>query len=465
MPLEARWRDLALLFFTRSEVTSPLLRRFTPAKICLPMRKKQQARGRILSGIIQRCFNLRAAQRTPVSVLRPDVLSAIESVITEVEKRVKSLMKPIEGERFRRAGFVDGSYALEERRGAYLLALSAASLLVDGDRLEGVLRGSSKPLAALLIPKSYGESRASLLMSTLELLSALDLARRGVEAVFLDGSYVSGMLVPFGYVRDVYESFVAATGLDLESIDSYGEEAAGAVMEVAGGEPLASMSKLLDRLAACAGKLYGELGSRSPDQRSKKEALDFAVVYAESTAYLAALNLLLEECSSSGVAPFWVAKDAESRYIVEREGVVGWLNDLTLLDYAWRDGEAVYAVLEGSKFGRPKPCAAWPRLLHEVFGRWSAYGVAYFKLKRVGAAAQMTYPAFVRQESVERALATLLALSDGKGYPRPLSYAHHIAVLNPEFAKIVADELYKREANQLVRSVLAPSGRALAGLR
>jgi len=400
-----------------------------------------------------------------VSALRPDVLSTIESVIREVEERVKSLMKPIEGERFRRAGFVDGSYALEERRGAYLLALSAASLLVDGDRLEGVLRGSSKPLVTLLIPKSYGESRAGLLMSTLELLSALDLARKGVEAVFLDGSYVSEMLVPFGYVRDVYESFAAVASFDLEQLDSYGEEAAKAVGKVAAGDPFASMSELLDRLAACASELYGELGSRSPDVRSRKEALDFAVVYAETTAYLAALNLLLEECSSSGVALFWVAKDAESRYIVEREGVAGWLNDLTLLDYAWRDGEAVYAVLEGSRFGRPKPCAARPRLLHEVFGKWGAYGVAYFKLRRVGAVAQMTYPAFVERESVERALATLLALSDGKGYPRPLSYVHHIAVLNPEFARIVADELYKREANQLVRSALAPSGRALAGLR
>ncbi len=400
-----------------------------------------------------------------MSALRPDVLSAVESVIREVEERVRSLMKPIGGERFGRAGFVDGSYALDERRGAYLLALSAASLLVDGDRLEGVLRGSSKPLVTLLIPKSYGESRAGLLMSTLELLSALDLARRGVEAVFLDGSYASEMLVPFGYVRDVYESFTSIASFDTGSLDGYGEEAAEAVEEVAGGDPLASMSALLDRIAACASGLYRELGSRSPDLRSRKEALDFAVVYAEATAYLAALNLLLEECSRSGVALFWVAKDAESRYIVEREGVAGWLNDLALLDYAWRDGEAVYAVLEGSKFGRPKPCAVWPRLLAEVFGRWSAYGVAYFKLSRLGAVAQMTYPAFVGLESVERALATLLSLSDRRGYPRPLSYAHHIAVLNPEFAKLVADELYKREGSQLVRSVLAPSGRALAGLR
>lgn len=400
-----------------------------------------------------------------VPTLRSEVLNAVESVIREVEERVKSLMKPIDGERFGKTGFVDGSFVLDERRGAYLLAVSAASLVVAGERMEGVLKGSSRPLLTLLIPKSYGESRASLLMSTLELLSALDLARREVEAVFLDGSFVSEMLVPFGYVRDVYENFASVASVELESLDSYGEEAAGFVEEVAGGDPLVSMPALLDRLAACASRLYRELGSRSPDLRSRKEALDFAVVYAETTAYLAALKIFLEECQRSGIAPFWVAKDAESRYIVEREGVAGWLNDLALLDYAWRDGEAVYAVLEGSKFGKPKPCAVWPRLLAEVFGRWGAYGVAYFKLSRLGVVSQMTYPAFVERESVERALATLLALSDRRGYPRPLSYVHHIAVLNPEFARVVADELYKREERQLVRSVLAPSGRASAGLR
>jgi hypothetical protein len=400
-----------------------------------------------------------------VPTLRSEVLNAVESVIREAEERVKSLMKPIDGERFGRSGFIDGSFVLDERRGAYLLAVSAASLVVDGERMEGVLKGSSRPFVTLLIPKSYGESRASLLMSTLELLSALDLARRGVEAVFLDGSFVSEMLVPFGYVRDVYESFVAVANVELESLDGYGEEAVGIVEEVAGGDPLVSMPALLDKLAACASGLYRELGSRSPDLKSRKEALDFAVVYAETTAYLAAFKLFLDESSRSGITPFWVAKDAESRYIVEREGVAGWLNDLTLLDYAWRDGEAVYAVLEGSKFGRPKPCAVWPHLLAEIFSRWGAYGVAYFKLSRLGAVAQMTYPAFVGRESVERALVTLLALSDRRGYPRPLSYVHHIAVLNPEFARVVADELYKREVRQLVRSVLAPSGRASAGLR
>lgn len=72
------------------------------------------------------------------------VLGAIESLIKEAEKRVANLAEPISGKRFERVGFVDGSYTLDERRGAYLLALSVASLIVDGEKIEGVLKGSRK---------------------------------------------------------------------------------------------------------------------------------------------------------------------------------------------------------------------------------------------------------------------------------------------------------------------------------
>lgn len=398
------------------------------------------------------------------------VLGVVESLVKRAEESVKSLMKPIGGERLRRSGFVDGSFAMDERRGAYLLLLSAASLLVDGDRIEGVVRGSERPLVTLLIPKSHGEARASLLMSTLELLSALDLARRGAEAVFLDGSYLSELLVPIGHAKDVYEDFEGAGGYHdwRRLLDRYGERVARAVEGVAGGDPLRSMSALLEEIATCAGEMHEEMVSQEPDLLGRREAVDFAVVYAETTAYLSALKLLLEECSRAGVAPLWVAKDAEGRYIVKREGVAGWLNDLALLDYAWREGEAVYTVLESDELRvrRPeRPCAAWGRLLDEIYSKWAAYGVAYFKLSKLGAVAQMTYPSFVETGTVERALATLLALADRRGYPRPLGYAHHIAVLNPEFARLVADELYRREGDHVVRSVLAPSGRAAAGLR
>ncbi|MEM0376250.1 MAG: DNA double-strand break repair nuclease NurA [Thermofilum sp.] len=393
------------------------------------------------------------------------VLEDIGRLLSEVEKRVEALARPISGEPFGKVGFVDGSYAMDERRGVYLLVLSAASLVVEGDRMEGVLKGSRRPHVLLLIPKSYAESRASLLMSIFELLGALDLVGRGVEAVFLDGSYVSEMMVPFSHARDAYENFSAASRVEPGTLEKWGEASAKAALEAAGGEPPRSLAKLLDDIALCSSELYGELCGESPDLRSVKEALDFAVVYCETTAYLALLDHFLRECGRRGVKPFWVAKDAESRYIVEREGVLGWLNDLSLLDYAWRGWESAYTLLKGVKIHKPKPCAVWAKLLDRVYGEWGGYGVGYFKLSRAGAVSQVTYPGFVPEDAVLSALATLLFLADRRGYPRPLSYVHHIAVLNPEFARLLADELYKRQANPILKSMLAPSGRVAAGLR
>ncbi len=50
------------------------------------------------------------------------VLGLVESVIRGVEGRVRSLAKRIAGEPFARAGFVDGSYVMDERRGTTVLA-------------------------------------------------------------------------------------------------------------------------------------------------------------------------------------------------------------------------------------------------------------------------------------------------------------------------------------------------------
>lgn len=393
-------------------------------------------------------------------------LSAIESLIREVEKRVEGLAEPISGKRLEKVGFVDGSYVMDERRGVCVLALSAATLVVSGGRMEGVLKGSAKPQVLILAPKSYAESRASLLMSMLELLGALDLVGRGVEAIFLDGSYVSDVMVPFSHPRDAYENFSpASAGIGENLLEDWGRAISSAARGAAGGEPLSSLAKLLSEIASCSSGLYESICSRSSDLKSRKEALDFAVVYCETTAYLTLLDQFLRESRVRGVKPLWVAKDAESRYIVEREGIVGWLNDLSLLDYAWRSWETAYTVFTGARIHKPKPCAVWPPILDEIYREWGGYGVSYFKLSKSGAVSQATYPEFVPVDAVRSALATLLSLADKRGYPRPLSYVHHIAVLNPEFVRLVADELYRREANPILKSMLAPSGRVSAGLR
>jgi len=399
-------------------------------------------------------------------VLALSVLEEVEELIRGVEERVRRLASSLPQETLGSVGFVDGSYALEERRGAYLLALSVSSVVYRGERIERILPGSSRPLLWLLVPKSHGESRAGQLMTTLELLAAVDLVRKGLEAVVLDGSYTSEMMVPFGHARNVHEEAVRLLGYQLEVAEEAGEGISSFVSELASREDALSAARaLLSGLLELATQLYRRIASSAPDLRSRKEALDYAVVFAETTAYLALLKELLETARNSSTVLAWVAKDAESRYIVEREGLIGWLNDLSLLDYAWRGSERVYMLLEGARFGRPKPCAAWSQLLSSLFQEWDEYGVCYFKLSRSGPVMQATFPSFVSGSEVAKLASTLAALSDQHGYPRPLSYVHHTAVLGPELAQVIADEMYRRASNPLVRSVLAPSGRVLAGLR
>ncbi|MEM1508327.1 MAG: DNA double-strand break repair nuclease NurA [Thermofilaceae archaeon] len=395
------------------------------------------------------------------------IFRTIEEVITRVEEDLKGLAEPINTEHLNKTGFVDGSFALDERRGVYMLSLSAASLIVSGDRLEKLLPGSSRPLITVLAPKSYGESRAGLLMSMLEMFAAIDIIKRGVDAIFLDGSYISEMMVPFGHPHDVQENLtLAKLGYlypDIE--DKYGEKTLALVCDKLGEEPLNGFSKLLEGISGLANSLYQEISLIAPDIMSKKEALDYSVVYVEATAYLSTLNEFLKRCMELNTAPLWVAKDAESRFIVEKKGILGWLNDLSLLDHSWRTYDSVYALIEGARFGRPKSCAASRKLLEEVYSKWSTYHVLYFKLRRKGPVSQMTFPSFVSLDTAVKAVSTLSELSDQKGYPRPLSYVHHLAVLNPELVRLMADELYKREHISVVRSMLAPSGRAMAGLR
>ncbi|ABL78790.1 DNA double-strand break repair nuclease NurA [Thermofilum pendens] len=389
-------------------------------------------------------------------------LRVSEEILASVERRVEELAEKIEGSPFKSAGFVDGSNVVDERRGAYVAVFSVASIVLDSGRLRPVSHGSRHPLVARIVPKGFGEQRANLYMSILELLSAARLVRSGVEAVFLDGSYVSEMMVVFGYPRDVYEE---AQGLvDREAAESYAGEAAGLVEEALGSEGVKGAAKLFEGVSGLAWRLYTRLGG-GVGGVEKRVLLDYSYVFAEVAVYLEALRSLLTAGRESGVPLFWVAKDADTDQLAEKEGVGGWLNDVTLLDYAWRRLEGVYTVLEGREFGRPKPCAAPGKLVEELFAKWRRYRVAYFKLRLHGPVLQMTFPGYVGEDEAREALATLSSLAESRGYPKPLSYVHNMAVLNPELARLVGDELYKRAESPVLKAMLAPSGRVQAGLR
>ncbi len=231
------------------------------------------------------------------------------------------------------------------------------------------------------------------------------------------------------------------------------------------GEPRAQFVKILEVIGSQASRLYGSLYGSASEVRWRKEALDYSLVYLEETAYLTVLHTLLSKAKEHGAALYWVAKDTESRYLTEQEGVLGWLNDVMLLDYAWRGLGDVYTELKGRTFGRPKGIVAYRRLIEEVYSKWNQYSVVYFKIGRQGVVSQATYPVALNP-ALDKALTTLATLSDKlHGYPRPLNYVHNMAVLDPTLARVLADELYRRQPpHSILRYMLAPSGRRMLGL-
>ena len=391
-------------------------------------------------------------------------------LLENAEKEMRKRGEEIRGALLSRIGFVDGSYVFEERRGACLALFSAASLEVVGGEIKARMRGNKEPVVHVVVPKSYSESRIGLLMSILELLAAINLLRSGVEAVFLDGSYVSALMMPFGFAQEVYRRFNREKGAKLSVVEEKGEscflEVTGSIENGEDWEPRRAFIEVLNIIGRYAGDLYRDICEAKSDEKALKEALDFSVVYMEETAYLSALRLLLKTAEDRKSCVFWVAKDSESRYLTEREGLLGWLSDVMLLDYAWKGLGDVYVELTGVSFGKPKGLTACRKLIDEVYDTWNEYSVVYFKLGKAGIVSQMTYPTRVSENKLVDALATLSSLSDRlHGYPRPLNYVHNLAVLNPSLPRILADELYKRlKPDDILRFMLTPSGRRLLGL-
>ena len=390
----------------------------------------------------------------------------LEDTLKEVESRVKKLCREVKGDGFTTIGFVDGSYVLEERRGACLALLSAATLIIEGERISRVMEGSKRPLIFPLIPRTYGESRMSLLMETFELVGGLDLIRRGVEAVFMDGSYVSGLMEPFTLSRVVND---VIKKIDRNLLNEYGKQTFRSFKEIIAArnrDPWLTFRDIIRVVGDSASELYENLEGLYGKTLGRREMLDLSMIYLETTAYLSSLRALLKEAEEKGVGLFWVAKDSESRYIVDKEGVKGWMNDLTLLDYAWRDKERVYLSFEDMKMGKPSVPVAYDRLLEEIYEKWGDHGVAYFKLSPRGAVIQTSYPENISKDTLSKALATLARLTDPlHGYPRPLNYVHNMTVLSQSLSRIIADEIYRKaDRGTALKFILAPSGRGMIGL-
>jgi len=405
--------------------------------------------------------------------------------IEEIVSRAKSELEEadeIKSRPLSSSWFIDGSYALSERQGSFVSLLSLASVGVVSRRLVDGMPGARHPLPHILIPKFLGETRASLIMGSLELLEGIRAVRRGVELVVFDGSYLASLLAGYGSSYEAVtqvHSALRARGVPLQTVlkdveDEVNRAIDGLIEEAGKEEDAARFLKAVARFLATiydhAESLYEPLSDLGIEEGLSKQILiDFSVAYTEVNFYLRLLGELLSRAKESGIMPIWVAKETTSRFLSEVLGVRGWISDAVLLSIIWHAKERLYLVLREDMKARSLKPVSPPRdpiassdTIKRAY-RFNRFTVVYFKISRAGPVLQASFPSeLVPMDRLEDVMATLSELADERsGYPRPLAVVHHKAVLSQELAEAFATRLW-RDSSGALKSILSPIGREIA---
>ncbi|GEM_PF-3186143 len=377
------------------------------------------------------------------------LLEKLSSSLDPIANYVTSNTKTFDKTVLLDSAYIDGSLAVDERRGSLVTLLSVASLYVKGEplRYEKGLPGRERMHPLVLIPKSYGEERASYFMRGLELLEALRAAHLGTPLVVMDGSYVTLLLSAYGFPEEIASRM---GGLHCESDV---EVIRAAFDEIAEDHSTEAFYKAVNVFI----KAYADALSTSSsweDALTCTSRLALEIVLETGAA-------LLEEARKKGVDVVWVSKETGMDVLSEKLGVEKWMRDLIALDELWKSYKKCYLTVTPEKeIGKPRRTLAPEDVLARIYRPpWNRYEVTYAKLG--GATLQITYPLLLHD--VEDVLSTLTLLSSDSGYPRPLIHVHHMAAIPRERARHYADILWA-SSNGIERILLAPMGRILLGL-
>lgn len=407
-----------------------------------------------------------------------NVLYSVESELKSVERKIRYSAEKIEGKALDSIGFIDGSVVSEERRGAVFTAFSVASIVYDNNKYSLALPGSKRPIFHILIPKSYSESRSALLMRILELTEALRQVHSGVNTICMDGSYLTLLLTGYGYINELYTELRTAISTDeasaitdmlekigMQLIDDISKD----LVELKTGIPstvYGFFTSFLEKISAHIDAALKSIEEEFGRERIVPVLIDYISAYLELVPFFYISGLLLQKATIDGLNLVWISKESNSRFLAKLFGLRGWINDLVLIDSAWRGLENVYMVFEdATPVSKPRYPVAPRKLLDTVY-RWNRYLIIYSKFSRFSPSLQLSFPKETpAEDSFGDILYTLSQISEKKtGYPKPLNYVHNLAVLNPEVARIVAEKIW-RTSSGLQRSIMAPAGRVQVGLR
>ncbi len=409
------------------------------------------------------------------------LLREIEEIVSRAKRELEESGTIAGSKQLDSSWFIDGSYAISERQGSFVSALSVASLGVVSKKLVEGLPGAKHPLLHILIPKFYGETRTSSIMGSLELIEGIRALRRNAEAVVFDGSYLASLLSGYGPLYDSVAQLqsrlkdyqvVLQEILKRENVSKTIDDATDAFIEKACEEVEVSkfyktVYAFLQSIYDLAESVYSSLVRHGVDRYVDRQLLiDFSTAFVENNLYLRLLAKLLLLAEESDVIPVWIAKETTSRFLSDKLNVRSWLNDAVLLEWVWHNREKVYLVLDessGLKSLKPVtpphvPVASQDTIEHAY--RFSRFTVVYFKLTKLGPVLQMTFPSdLVAKDVLEDVLATLSALADERsGYPKPLSLVHHKALIQQGLVDVLATRLWQSSSGVL-KAILSPLGR------
>ncbi|AKG39241.1 hypothetical protein MA03_08410 [Infirmifilum uzonense] len=408
-------------------------------------------------------------------------IAEMDRILLEARERVEEPLS-IEGKPLEKLWFIDGSHAISERQGAFVSLFSVASLgVISRKYLEG-LPGREHLLTHLIIPKVNGESRAALLMSSLEIMEALRASSMEMDAVIFDGSYLALLLSAYGSssqlfsetlrsisgenvtLRSIVEDTDAGKIID-ETVDTWIERI---VKERSMHGFYKSAYSIFTSIYDLAEKLHDKLASNKfiENKLGKRFLIDYTLFFAETTLYLRVLGSFLKHVEENDILPLWVAKESTSRFLSEILDLKSWLSDTVLLDSLWSGKEKVFIILESRenpKALRPVNPPSEPVASRETLSlvyRWNKFDIVYLKVSRHGPVLQASYPHdLASRERVESALAALASLSDPKrGYPRPLSLVHHKTLIPGTLVEALAYKMWQ-SSQGVLRGLLQPLGR------
>lgn len=410
-----------------------------------------------------------------------ELISRTKKFIEEMIRDLRPYVKKIrESTNAFKATFTDGSFVLSDRRGAGIALFSSVSIKTKiKDTIKILTKEMINPSETLfvILPKFALRTRASTIMRALEYITTIKLCD-DVKYAFLDGSYLTTLLLPFSVISSTFYDTTSSIQTDEEfsSFINFLEELSAIVSSILRSIKISSLSfeNLIEIYYNAAERFLDLSGKFRRDLMIPLQNYSFIFLEQNLTALL--LAELINRGKKLGFSPIWISKDSESRILAKEKGITGFSNDLTIMDFVLKKGE--YIVLSDvitlppvskekvtvddlRKISRRTVYILLPEIANRIYDKFSEYDIIYAKFGDYSL--QITFPRNLADPF--EIVSDISRISYQRGYPEPMILVHNMAVLREKTIEVLSDGLSKKcEENKILCQLLSDSGRKKIGI-